>query len=87
MIQDLNLAKPPLQTDARYVGLSTDTKPSLATDGSIIDVGSEYQETDTGVWYYWDGAAWQQTTFMQKFNQLVEVAVEIRDLLREQNEN
>ena len=38
---------------ARFVGLSTDTKPTGEP------AGSTFYETDTGARYVWDGAAWQ----------------------------
>ena len=41
---------------ARYVGLSSDTKPTLAAVAS----GSTFYETDTGASFVHDGAAWQR---------------------------
>ena len=41
-------------TTKRYTGLSTDTKPTLATK----DVGSLFVETDTYRAFVWGGAAW-----------------------------
>lgn len=38
----------------RYVGLSTDSKPTLST----LDAGSEFYETDSGNTYKWSGSAW-----------------------------
>ncbi len=82
MIQDFILTKPALQSDSRFQGLSADTRPIIHPDGSPLDVGAEWQSTDTGVWEYWDGAAWQRTNFAQKLDQLIELQIETRDLLR-----
>ena len=38
----------------RFMGLSTDTKPS----GSDLPVGSTFEEDDSGYVYKWDGSAW-----------------------------
>ncbi len=82
MIQDLILQIPALQSDNRLFGLSTDTKPVLATDGSPLDVGTEFIETDSGHYSYWDGAAWKQTTGVQKLYQATEMLIEIRNHLK-----
>ena len=43
-----------LSTDIqRWLGLSSDTKPTAAPPGST------FYETDSGATYIWDGAAWQ----------------------------
>jgi hypothetical protein len=39
----------------RYVGLSTDTKP---TDAQTV-AGAEFYETDSQALYVYDGVAWQ----------------------------
>jgi hypothetical protein len=45
----------PYDTQTRYVGLSTDTKPTVG-----ILVGSEFYETDTGKTFIYSGSAWIQ---------------------------
>jgi len=45
-----------LHDTKRYVGLSTDTKPTLARE----DAGSEFLETDTYQGFYWTGMAWNR---------------------------
>ena len=52
-------------TTRRYIGLSTDEKPSvgLQIDGHTVGandlpVGSSFLETDTGRIYRWNGNAW-----------------------------
>ncbi len=47
-------------TTQRYIGQSTDTKPTDRGDGSPIAVGSSLLETDTGLLYRWTGqGGWQ----------------------------
>lgn len=44
---------PPRENDRDfYLGEAADTKPLSAV------VGSLFYETDTGLWFIWDGAAW-----------------------------
>ncbi len=45
----------------RYIGLATDTKPTLHIDedGAIV-TGAEFYETDTHDTYLWDGEGWFQ---------------------------
>ena len=45
----------------RYLGLSTDLKPS-STDEDKIPVGSSFLETDTGRIYRFDGYTWSVAT-------------------------
>jgi hypothetical protein len=40
--------------EKRYIGLSTDTKPSDST----LPAGSTFHELNTGKQFVWDGAAW-----------------------------
>lgn len=79
--EDLQLAAPSLNADRRMYCLSTEDKPTSSVFGSL-EVGDELQETDTGRWFYWTGSAWARTTFLQKLDQLVELNIEIRNLLR-----
>jgi hypothetical protein len=44
--------KGPFKMNLRYMGLSTDTKPTN------IDVGAVFYETDSYVHYIWTGLAW-----------------------------
>ena len=80
--EDLQLTKPPLNTDRRLYVLSTEDKPTTSIFGDL-EVGDELQETDTGRWFFWSGTTWTPTTFMQKLDQLIEINIEIRDLLRD----
>ena len=80
---DLQLANPSLLTDQRSYVQSTDTKPAIADDGSDLEVGAELQEVDTGRWFFWNGSAWQLTTPAQKLDQLIEINIEIRNILRD----
>lgn len=43
----------PYDSRVKYVGLSTDTKP---TEG--VDPGTEFYETNTGLTYIYSGSAW-----------------------------
>jgi hypothetical protein len=81
--EDFVLNKIALEADIRFEGLSTDARPSTHEDGSPIDPGAEWRSTDTGIWEHWDGTTWQRTTFTQKLDQLIELQIETRDLLRE----
>ena len=47
--------KGPYEYPHYYIGLSTDTKP---TEGVLV--GDEFFETNTRLYYIYDGAAWQQ---------------------------
>ena len=38
-----------------YIGASTDTKPDTG-----VDIGSLLLETDTSIWWMWDGSTWSQ---------------------------
>lgn len=40
------------QSDAAYVGLSSDTKPTAAKQGT------KFYETNTGLWFIYNGSAW-----------------------------
>ena len=42
----------------KFVGKSTDVKPVKVLDGSTINLGSEFLETDTQQRFYFDGTAW-----------------------------
>jgi len=42
----------------RFIGLSTDTKPTLAAQ----DVGSTFYETDTGELHLWNGTSWVESS-------------------------
>lgn len=44
----------PYEYNVKYIGLSTDTKP---TD-SKIRIGTEFFESDTGTTYIYTGTAW-----------------------------
>ena len=44
---------PPAVTPHVYLGLSSDTKPT--TD---VPAGARFWETDTGLWFQYDGTAW-----------------------------
>ena len=46
-------------TIQRWIGLSTDTKPS-----SNIKVGSTFYETNTGKGWIWDGDIWTEDLSM-----------------------
>jgi hypothetical protein len=49
-----------VQTSAyRYVGLSTDVKPTTAP---VPVIGARFVETDTGAEFEWAGAAWVNVT-------------------------
>ena len=54
------------QHPVKWLGLSTDTKPSPAW--SLNVVRSEFWETDTGDIYIWNGAGWVLTTEETKVN-------------------
>jgi hypothetical protein len=43
----------------RFAGLSSDTKPTAAPDGSPLTTGSTFDEADTGARYFWDGSNWR----------------------------
>lgn len=43
-----------ITTSEKYIGASTDTKPTNAPVGAIA------YETDTGLLYMWDGSNWQE---------------------------
>lgn len=78
--EDLVPAQPALQIDGRLSCLSTEVKPTVASDGTALEVGTELREEDTGRCFYWTGA-WTPVAFTQKLDQLVEVCIEIRNLL------
>lgn len=82
---DLLLTIPALQPGYREVGLSTDAKPTLLSDGTglPVPVGTEFREDDTGRSFYYDGSVWQPCTFPQKLDQLIETNIAIRDLLQQ----
>lgn len=85
-IADLTLQRPALLTDERIIGLSTDDNPVIGPDGGALEVGQEWFHEDTGRSKYWDGSAWYVVDFNQKFNQLIALQFEIRDLLAGANE-
>lgn len=39
-----------------YIGLSTDTKPTVG-----VLIGTEFFESNTGLWYIFDGSSWSQS--------------------------
>ena len=80
-VRDFTLAAPALRTDMRIVGLSTDTKPTVDEDGSVLQAGTEFISDDTGQSWYWTGSEWKPTTFPQKIEQLIQLQWESRDLL------
>ena len=82
----LLVQQPPLLTDEVYVGLSTDTKPTVAEDGGDLQLGTQFVCEDTGVAWYWTGSAWAGTTFGQQQRLQIDLLTEIRDLLRSQAE-
>lgn len=86
MYEDLIPSKPALQLADRQSGLSTDPKPTMASDGTALQVGAEWRATDTGLCFYWDGSLWQPVIFSQKLDQLVELQFEILRRLNSQTE-
>jgi hypothetical protein len=50
---DMRQNQGPSSIEDRYIGLSTDTKPS-----TLNVVGDTFLETDTGRRFYWTGSAW-----------------------------
>jgi len=57
-------------TIQRWIGLSTDTKPS-----SEVKVGSTFYELDTGQPFIWDGDAWVEDLTL--INAFVEALKEV----------
>jgi len=57
----------------RYVGASTDTKPTLTTK----DAGSKFYETDTKLLYAWSGSAW---TIYELLRTNKDVNIQIEDV-------
>lgn len=47
--------KGPYEFNVKYIGLSTDDKPT-----ENIKLGTEFFESDTGDVYLWTGSAWAQ---------------------------
>ena len=43
----------PYEGQIKYLGLSTDTKPTIG-----VRIGTEFYETDTGTTYIYSGSAW-----------------------------
>lgn len=79
---DLLLARPQLRTTGRLVRLSTDSLPTVDDDGGALQVGTELLHEDTGAFRYWTGSEWLRSNLPQKLDQLIDVAIEIRDLLQ-----
>jgi hypothetical protein len=50
----------PFDHEVQYVGLSSDTKPTLS-----ILVGTQFYETDTGNTYIFTGSTWVELEFEQ----------------------
>ncbi len=51
----------------KYIGLSTDTKP---TNG--LKIGSEFYETDTGQNWFWEGSNWvEDLTIINAINKTI----------------
>lgn len=45
----------------RYIGSSTDTKPTVLADNKALPPGSSFLENDTGHIFRWDGFEWKHT--------------------------
>jgi len=46
------MVKGPFKYNLKYLGLSTDTKPTN------VSAGSRFYETNTGLWFIFTGATW-----------------------------
>ena len=44
----------------KWVGLSTDTKPTAASMGDEAYIGNEFYEMDTGYNFIWNGTEWKE---------------------------
>ena len=44
----------------KWVGLDSDTKPTVATMGDEAYVGNEFYELNTGQNWIWDGTDWTE---------------------------
>ena len=59
-------------TIKRYVGLSTDTKPTGDfANGETLPPGSSFLETDTGVIYRWSGEHWRAARVSDETEELL----------------
>lgn len=81
--QDLRLAEPQLLTGDPMVALSTDTAPTVAEDGSELQVGQVLILEDIGRQQYWTGSAWAVVTTAQTMDLQTQLLREIRSLLTE----
>lgn len=79
----------PALTLYRFVGVSTDAKPTILSDGTALPAGATFDERDTGYTFRFDGKAWQVLS-ASKPNvpgglapDLAGPVLEIRDLLTE----
>jgi hypothetical protein len=59
----------------KWVGLSTDTKPTTATMGDESYVGNEFYEINTGLTWIWDGEYW--TEDLKLFRAMVDALAEV----------
>ena len=82
--QDLRLAEPQLLSGEPMVALSTDTEPTVAEDGSALQVGQLLILEDTGIQKYWTGAAWARVTTGQVLDLNTQLLRELRDLMNEE---
>ena len=48
-----------ISTSERYIGESTDTKPTMSTD-KFLSAGWEFLELDTGQNFIFDGVNWRE---------------------------